>query len=383
MDFEFSEQERAFAESLRRYAEDRLRPEYPLWDRGNAYPPGRLKELAELGITGLRVPAEYGGSGATYVMGGIAAEELARGDYNVTLFVQLSMIAGDLLAAYASPRVKQEWLPALAAGERIVAFGLTEPGAGSDAAAITTTATREGDDYVIRGEKASITFAGMADSCIVFARMAGKGAHGIGALLVPLDSPAVSRRVYKSVGERLTQRGSLVFDGARAPADHLLGAEGGGFIQAMTAFDYNRAIIALCCVGAAEQSLAETIEYAKQRHTFGKPIAKHEGVSFQVSEHLTLVAAARLLAYQCLALRDQGKPHTKEAAMAKWLGPKVAADAIHACIILHGWMGYDQELPHEQRLRDVIGLEIGDGTPEIMKAIIARETFGKEYSSYK
>jgi cyclohexanecarboxyl-CoA dehydrogenase len=151
----------------------------------------------------------------------------------------------------------------------------------------------------------------------------------------------------------------------------------------MAAFDYNRALIALCCVGAASQSLDETIEYAKQRHTFGKPIAKHEGVSFQIAEHLTTVAAARLLAYQCLQLRDQGKPHTKEAAMAKWMGPKVSAEAIHACIILNGWMGYDQDLPHEQRLRDVIGLEIGDGTPEIMKAVIARETFGKEYSSYK
>jgi cyclohexanecarboxyl-CoA dehydrogenase len=383
LDFEFSDQEQAFAQSLRRYAQDRLRPDYPLWDRGNAYPRERLGELAELGITGLRVPTEYGGTGAPYLMGGIAAEELARGDYNVTLFVQLSMISGDLLSGFASPRVKEAWLPALAAGERIVAFGLTEPGAGSDAAAITTTATREGGDYVVRGEKASITFAGMADSCIVFARMAGKGARGIGALLVPLDSPAVSRRVYRSVGERLTQRGSLVFDGARVPADHLLGTESGGFIQAMSAFDYNRAIIALCCVGAAEQSLEETIEYAKQRHTFGKPIAKHEGVSFQISEHLTLVAAARLLAYRCLALRDQGRAHVKEAAMAKWLGPKVAADAIHACIILHGWMGYDQDLPHEQRLRDVIGLEIGDGTPEIMKAIIAREVFGREFSSYK
>jgi len=151
----------------------------------------------------------------------------------------------------------------------------------------------------------------------------------------------------------------------------------------MTAFDYNRAVIALACVGAARQSLDETIEYAKQRHTFGKPIAMREGVSFQIAEHLTMLSAARLLAYQCLALRDQGRPHTREAAMAKWLGPKASAEAIHAAIVLHGWMGYDQELPHEQRLRDVIGLEIGDGTPEIMKAIIARETFGREFSSYK
>ncbi len=383
MDFTFNEQEQLFAESVGRYARGRLLPEYAKWDRGTPYPRERLRELAELGITGLRVASEYGGADGTYTMAGIAAEELARGDHNITLFLQISCIAGDLLSAHATDAVKRAWLPGLASGERVIAFGLTEPGAGSDAAALVTTARRDGDYYVVRGEKASITLAGMADACIVFARTGGEGARGIGALMVPLDLPGVSRSVYRSPGERLTQRGALVFDDVRVPADHLLGREGGGFYQAMAAFDYNRAIIALACLGAAKQSLDETIEYTKQRHTFGKPLAKHEGVSFQVAEHLTLTTAARLLAYQCLALRDRGEPHTREAAMAKWMGPKVAADAIHACIILHGWIGYDQDLPHEQRLRDVIGLEIGDGTPEIMKAIIARETYGREFMAYR
>ena len=383
MDFSFSEEERQFADSMRRYATDRLRPEYARYDRGTPYPRERVRELGELGILGLRVPAAYGGTEGTYVMGGIAAEELARGDYNVTLFLQLYMISGDIIGGFAGEDVKQHWLPKVASGEAIIAFCLTEPGCGSDAAALTTTATRDGDSYVVTGEKASITFAGMADVAIVFARMGGKGARGIGALLVPLDAPGVTRRVYSSLGERLSQRGSITFDGVRVPAVNRLGDESGGFIQAMTAFDYNRAIIALCSIGAAQQSLDETVEYAKQRHTFGKPIAKHEGVSFQIAEHLTMVAAARLLAYQCLSLRDRGLPHTREAAMAKWLGPKAAADAIHACIILHGWTGYDQDMPFEQRLRDVIGLEIGDGTPEIMKAIIARETFGRDFAPYK
>lgn len=383
MDFTFSDQERIFSESVRRYARERLRPDYPTWDRGTPYPRERVRELAELGITGLRVPESYGGSGASYVMAGIAAEELARGDYNTTLFLQIGLIVADILAAHGGEQVKRAWLPALASGEKIVAFALTEPNAGSDAAAITTTARRDGDCYVISGEKASITFAGMADGCLVFARTGGPGARGIGALMVPLDLPGVSRQVYRSAGERLTQRGSLVFDGVRVPLDHLLGQESGGFYQAMSAFDYNRAIIALACVGVAQQSLDETIEYAKQRHSFGRPLARHEGVSFQIAEHLTMLAAARLLAYQCLALRDRSQPHTREAAMAKWLGPKAAAEAIHACIVLHGWLGYSQDLPFEQRLRDVIGLEIGDGTPEIMKGIIARETFGREFASYR
>ena len=200
MDFGFSEIERDFAESLRRYARERLRPEYSKWDRGTPYPRERLRELATLGIPGLRVPAAYGGTEATYVMGGIAAEELARGDYNVTLFVQLSMIAADLISGFATAPCKERWLRGLARGDEIVAFGLTEPGAGSDAAALATTATRDGDSYVVNGEKASITFAGMADACIVFARMGGGGARGIGAVVVPLDAPGVSRRVYRSVG---------------------------------------------------------------------------------------------------------------------------------------------------------------------------------------
>jgi cyclohexanecarboxyl-CoA dehydrogenase len=383
VEFAFSDSEQQFADSLRRYTRDRLLKEYSKWDQGAPYPRERVRELSDLGITGLRVPAKYGGAEASYILGGIAAEEIGRGDFNVTLFVQLSMIAADILGGFATDPVKDTWLTKLAAGDCVFSFGLTEPGAGSDAAAITTTATRDGDSFVIRGEKATVTFCGLADVCIVFARMGGKGARGIGAVLVPLHDPGVTRRPYRSLGEHLSQRGSLIFDNVRVPAENLLGSESEGFVQAMAAFDYNRAIIALACVGAALQSLEETVEYAKQRQTFGKPIARHEGVSFQIAEHLTLVNAARLLGYQCLALRDQGKPHTKEAAMAKWLGPKTAADAIHSCIILHGWMGYDQDLPFEQRLRDVIGLEIGDGTPEIMKAIIARETFGREFSPYK
>ncbi len=385
VDFAFNDEQRLFAETLRQYARSKLKPEYQTWDSGTPYPREKLRELASMGITGLRVPEAYGGAQASYVTAGIAAEELARGDYNTTLFLQLGAMCADIVARHGSEAIRQEWLPKLAGGERLLALGLTEPGAGSDAAAIKTSARREGDYYVIQGEKASITFAGSADGCILFARTSGaeRGSRGISALLVPLDVPEVSRQVYRSAGEKLTRRGSLIFDGARVPADHLLGAEGTGLAQALGGFDYNRALIALACLGAAQESLDETVEYAKQRSTFGKPLAEREGVSFQIAEHLTLVAGARLLAYQCLALCDRGERHSKEGAMAKWLGPKVAVDAIHACIILHGWMGYSDELPYVQRLRDVIGLEIGDGTPEIMKGIIARETFGRSYMIYK
>src|SRR3990172_5545396 len=208
-------------------------------------------------------------------------------------------------------------------------------------------------------------------------------AGGVSAFLVPLDRPGITRTVYRSRGERLSARGSLFFDGARIPARFRLGEEREGFTGAMVSFDFNRAFIALSAVGAALQSLEETVEYTKTRQAFGRPLAKFEGVSFQVAEHLTLVEGARLIAFKCLWLKDQGLPHTKESAMSKWLGPKAAVEAIHACLILHGHYGYNQESPLEQRMRDVIGLEIGDGTPEIMKGIVAREVYGREFMSYR
>lgn len=383
MEFAFTEEQALFAQTVRRFALDQLLPHYATWDDGTPFPQEKLKALADLGIVGLRVPQRFGGADASFVMAGIAAEELARGDFNTTYYLQIAAIVATLLSDHATDSVQNEWLPKLAAGDATLAFGLTEPGAGSDAANIQTRARRDADTWLVAGEKASITFAGIADACVVFARSGDEGAHGISAVLVPLHQAGVTRQVYPSFGSKLTARGSLFFDDARAPLDHLLGEEGRGFYQAMDAFDYNRAIIALACLGAARQSIDETIEYVKQRYTFGQPLAKREGIAFQIAEHLTLIEAARLLAYQCLWLRDNNQPHIKEAAMAKWLGPKTATDAIHASLLMHGHYGYSNELPHGQRLRDVIGLEIGDGTPEIMKGIVAREAIGREYTAYR
>lgn len=383
MDFEFDDTAQTFRAMLRRYASERLLPDYARWDRGERLPRERVRELGELGVLGIRVAAEYGGSEGDYVLAGIAAEEIGRGDFNFTLFLQLSLIAAELIGGYGAPPLRAQLLPGLARGERLIAFGLTEAGAGSDAAALRTRATRDGEHWIIDGEKTSISLAGCADDCIVFARIDDvAGAKGIGAFAVPLTAPGVTREVYRSVGEKLSERGALRFDAVRVPDSHRLGG-GSGFVQAMDAFDYNRAIIALACIGAAQQSLDETVEYTKLRHTFGKPLALREGVAFQVAEHATQLAAARHLAYHALSLRDRGRAHTQEAAMAKWLGPKAALDAIQACLVLHGWTGYDETLPYGQRLRDVLGLAIGDGTPEIMKGVIAREIYGREFTSFR
>lgn len=381
MRFELNEEEQLLASTLRQYALSRLLPDYPTW-REKPFPRARLRELGELGVLGLLTPPELGGSGGSYMALGVASEELSRGDFNIGYFLQLGAISAQILAD-ADPEVRSRWLPAMAAGEAVMAFALTEPRGGSDAANLSASARRDGDEWIVSGEKASITFAGMADACIVFARTGGPGARGISTILVPMDEPGVSRRVYASACSHLTQRGSIFFDNVRVPLNHRVGEEGVGFVHAMTAFDYNRAVIALGCIGAALQSLDETIEYAKVRVAFGKPLARHEGVAFQISEHLSVLHAARLLAYRVLALADAGKPHTMEAAMVKWLGPKAAVEAIHASMLLHGWAGCGHELPFAQRLADTIGLEVGDGTPEIMKGVVAREVFGREHSPYR
>lgn len=377
-----SDEEQLLADTCRRYALQELLPDFSRW-RSEPYPRSKIEALADLGVLGMAIPEEFGGSGASLRSLGVAAEELSRGDINVSYFIQLSAIAAGLLGASGDAELQGRWLPGVATGELVVAFALTEPHVGSDAAKLTTRAVRDGSDWLITGEKASITFAGQADACVVFARSGGDGARGISMFLVPLDAPGVERTVYDSAGAKLTERGSLHFDDVRIPASHQLGAEGVGFVAAMEAFDFNRAVIALACIGAAQQSLDETIEHVKTRESFGKPLARHEGVAFQIAEHLAQIHAARLVAYQTLDLADAGRPHTTEAAMCKWLGPKHAAEAIHACGILHGWAGWGHELPFNQRMNDVMGLEIGDGTPEIMKAVIAREVMGREFASYK
>ena len=381
MDFGLSEEDQLLQATMRDYAHNRLLPMMARW-KTEPFPREMVLELGELGVLGVRVPVEYGGSDGSFVSLGVATEALARGDFNVSYLLQLSTIATGLLE-HADDALRRRWLPGIASGEAIVAFALTEPGVGSDAANLSCTAKRDADSWVVNGEKSSITFAGSSDACIVFARTGGPGARGISMMLVPLGSPGVSRQIYDSAGGHLSQRGSLFFDDVRVPLDHQIGEEGTGFIGAMEAFDFNRAIIALACIGCASQCIDETIEYTKERITFGKPLATREGVAFQVAEHLAQLHATRLLALEVLSLADAGQPHTTEAAMCKWLGPKQSVEAIHACMLLHGWTGYGTDLPFAQRLNDVIGLEVGDGSPEIMKAIIARETYGREFTSYK
>ena len=315
---------------------------------------------------------------------GIIAEELAYGDFNVSAVPVGVSLNAAILVRHAQPAVVDEWVPRMTRGEAVVAICLTEPRGGSDASNLQLRARRDGDHYVINGEKTSITFADRADAYLIFARTGrpDEGAKGVTALFIPGDTPGISRTRFDDVGSAIIGRGSVFFDDVKVPVEHRLGDEGKGFTQVMQGFDYSRALIALQCCGAAQASLDEAWAYAKEREAFGRPIGQFQGVSFPLAEGESQIAAVRQLSYHALALRDAGLPHTAEAAMVKWMGPKTAFDVIHQCLLTFGHYGWSKDLPHQQRMRDVMGLEIGDGTAGVMKLIIARERIGQVAVQY-
>ena len=383
MDLVFSPEQDELVRTLRQFARRELAPRSAQWDKTGEFPWEAWRRMGELGLLGLRVPTAYGGQESDFLTFGIAMEEIGRGDFSCTYGIQLAGLSGEILGRSGSETIKARWLPPTASGEAVVALALTEPGAGSDAANLACRAEREGDGYVITGEKSGISLGMAAQAAIVFARTDPAGrARGVTAFLVPLDLPGVSRSPLRDMGTRAIGRAVLAFDHVRLPASHRLGEEGTGFYQVMQGFDYNRIGIALACLGVAQQSVEETMGYVKERRAFGRALARFEGVSFAIAEAATHLEACRWLCYRALWLADQGRPHTKESAMTKWWGPRLAVDTIHQCLMLHGHYGYTDELPFEQRMRDVIGLEIGDGAAEVMKMVVARELMGRESLPY-
>jgi cyclohexanecarboxyl-CoA dehydrogenase len=383
MDFAFSSEQEELVRTLRAFASKELAPRSREWDKSGEFPWAAWRQMGELGLLGFRHPVQHGGSEIDLVSMGIAMEEIARGDFSATYGIQLAGLAGHILGQNASEEIKARWLPPCALGEQIVALALTEPGVGSDAANLACRAVPEGDGYVITGEKSGISLGMVAQAAIVFARTdADARARGVTAFLVPLDLPGVARSPLSDLGTRAVVRAVLSFDHVKVPASHRVGAEGTGFHQVMQGFDYNRVLIALACLGAAQVSLEGTMAYVKERKAFGRSLATFEGVSFPIAEAATQIDAARCLCYRALWLADRGLPHTKESAMVKWWAPKLSVETIHQCLLLHGHYGYTDELPFEQRMRDVIGLEIGDGTAQIMKIIVARELMGRESLPY-
>src|SRR5271169_4059736 len=327
------------------------------------FPTAEFGELGAAGLLGLLISESAGGQGGDVLAVGIAVEELAYADPAIAYLAFAANVSNALLAAHGGEEVRQRWVTRGIAGE----------------ANLSTRATRVEGGWRISGEKTSITQAVHADVAIVIAQTEpGSGGKGIGMFLVEMDDPAVTTQAIRDPGFKPLGRGSIFLDGVFVPDSHVLGEIGRGFAMVMHEFDLSRTLIALMNIGTAQRALDMAIEYSKQRETFGRPLAANQGVSFVIAEHSTYVSAVRALGYHALGLRMAGQPHTSEAAMLKWWGPLVAHNAIRDCIVLHGQVGWSDEMPLQAMLRDVSGCMIGDGTPQIQKLVIARELIGKE-----
>ncbi|QCP50401.1 cyclohexanecarboxyl-CoA dehydrogenase [Trinickia violacea] len=366
-------------EHARRFAQGRVAPGFQERDRTRVLDRELMREMGEMGFIAPELPEQYGGQGLGCLAAGVIHEEIARADLSLSYINLLASLNGQILAQHSAPEIAKPWLERLTRGEALLAIALTEPRGGSDAANLRLKMERVGDHYVLNGEKTSISAADQADAAVVFARTGtvDEGARGVSAVLVPMDLPGITRNRFDCHGQRAIGRGSIFFENVRVPVSHRLGEEGKGFVQVMQGFDFSRALIGLQVLAVAKVSLEETWGYVAQREAFGKPLAAFQGVSHPLAEYETQVEAARLMCLQTLWLKDRGLPHTTEAAMCKWWGPKLAYDVVHQCLLSFGHGGYDRG-PMEQRLRDVLGFQIGDGTAQIMKTIIARTQAGRD-----
>ncbi len=367
------------AETAEKFAQKYVAPGFLERDQSRVFNRDLVKKMGEMGFIAPELPEQYGGQGMGRLAAGIIHEAIAKADLSFSYINLLASLNGQILAEHGQPEVVEPWLKKLTAGEAIFSIALTEPRGGSDAANLRLKIERDGDEYVINGEKTSISAADQADASVVFGRTGTHedGAHGVTALLVPMNLPGISTTRFDCHGQRAIGRGSIFFDNVRVPVNHRLGDENKGFVQVMQGFDFSRALIGLQVLAVARVSLDEAWEYAAQREAFGQPLTAFQGVSHPLAEYETQVEAARLLCLQTLWLKDNHLPHTSEAGMCKWWGPKLAYDVIHQCLLTYGHAGYDRGVM-EQRMRDVLGFQIGDGTAQIMKTIIARHKAGRK-----
>ena len=381
MNFNLTEDQIVIRDSVRKFAEAELLPMYQHWDRsGEFLPKSFTDKLVNMGLLRLRLPEKYGGQGYSFVDCGIVCEEIGRCDHQIRYIVSNAIHLGEM-ASSMHPDLQEEWIPRIANGE-IMSLAFTEPGGGADAGNIRTKATRDGDYWVLNGEKTSVTFTGVSKVVFVSARTGGPGPRGLSFFLVPTDLPGVKTSNFERMGQRLDRGGSFFFDDVRVPARNMIGKENEGFIWAMTIIGYNRNFVPLACIGAAQKSLDETIVYAKQRQIMGKSMSKWQGVANELATEATKLEAARLLCYRALSLKDQGLRHDAESSMAKWWGVKVANEVLYTCMRLHGHYGWAKDLPFEQRLRDCLGMESADGPREVHLGIIARDLLGKEFAPF-
>ncbi|SDH74092.1 MULTISPECIES: acyl-CoA dehydrogenase family protein [Bradyrhizobium] len=384
MDFALSEQQQAFRETAQRFARQKLAPHYQKRAKQDRIDRDMLKEMGELGLIGVDLPEKYGGLGESSATAGIVIEQIAYGDFNASYVQLLASLMGGMIAQHASPEIAEQWLPRVTGGNAIIGLGLTEPRGGSDAANLILRAEKSGNGYRLNGEKTSMSFSDQCDAAVIFARTGNieDGAHGVSAFFVDLNQPGITRTHFDDIGTKPVGRGSVFFDDVFIPAECLMAEENKGFSKIMSGFDYSRALIGLECIGPAQASVDEAWQYSTERVAFERPIAQYQGVSFPLAEAETQLTMMRQLCFYTLSLRDQRLAHTAEAAMCKWYVPKVTCEIIHQCLLTHGHYGYTTDLPFHQRYIDVMGLQIGDGTAQIQKLVIAREKVGRVAVQY-
>jgi len=380
LNFDFSEEQELFRRTVREFAKKEIAPKISDYERKREFPWELYKKMGSAGLLGLRFPKEFGGQESDAVTMGIMVEEVARAGWQIPL----SDIMGEILALHGPIPLKKEWLPPMAKGDRMLGIANTEPSTGSDAAGITTRAVRKGDNYILNGEKQCITgIKEMGAYCVLAKTDIDKGSRGVSMFFVEMNRLGVETYEFDAMGWKLFSFGGIVLKDVTIPTSNLIGDENKGFHYVMETFDLMRALIAIWCVGLAESSLEENMDYTRQRTAFGRPLAKFEAVQSRIVEAYTELEAAKLLCYRTLWLKDKGQTITRDSSMIKWYVPQLCFGIVNNLLQNRGAIGYTTECMDEYRLREIRGAMIGDGTTDINKIVVARELLGREYLPYR
>ncbi|MDG2790691.1 acyl-CoA dehydrogenase family protein [Vibrio parahaemolyticus] len=374
MDFELNEDQRAFADTAQQFSLERLAPMAAEWDEKQNFPKDVLREAGELGFLSLYTPEEHGGLGLSRLDASIVFEQLSMGCTSTTAFMTIHNMVSWMVASFATEDVRAKYCPKLVTGEWLGSYCLTEPNAGSDAASLTTTASKKGDTYVLNGGKAFISGAGETDVLVVMARTGEAGAKGVSAFVVPAQADGISYgRKEPKMGWNSQPTRAVTFENVVIPASHLLGEEGQGFIFAMKGLDGGRINIATCSVGTAQQALNQATQYMLERKQFGKSLAQFQALQFKLADMATELVAARQLVRYAASKLDRGDPDaTTYCAMAKRFATDIGFQICDQALQIYGGYGYIKEYPMERYFRDVRVHQILEGTNEIMRLIIAR-----------
>ncbi len=375
MNNEVSEIRQMIRETLRDFCAREIQPHIMEWDEAQHFPVDVMKKLGELGMLGVLVPQEYGGAGLTYSEYIMVVSEIGRVDPSIGLSVAAhnSLCTGHILYC-ASEEQKREWLPKLATGEWIGAWGLTEVGTGSDAGNMNTTAVRDGDGWIINGSKNFITHGKSGDVAVVIVRTGERNdSHGMTTFLVEKGTPGFSAgKKEDKLGMRASETTGLVFENCRVPHGNMIGQEGDGFIQAMEVLDGGRISIAALSVGLARGAYHHALKYAREREQFGQPIANFQAIAFKLADMATEIEASELLTYEAGAQKDRGERTTVSAAMAKYYASEVCVRVSNEAVQIHGGYGFTRDFPVEKYYRDCKLCTIGEGTSEIQKLVISK-----------